>query len=694
MTTAICLSGGGAKGDFELGALRLLYDRGVRPDVLCSTSVGSVNAVKLAEGEDPARPDHGLSGLERQWESLQRNSDMYLDEPWLHDAEMDTRVRDALTGRSHGLGITGPEHGGGRWGVLDPVVDFFNDVNFVINDGGPLLKSLNVMANRARALYNLGPIRTRLSTELDRGAVAAWAAAGGRLRMATVALESGNLRYVTETGGVVERDGRPVMHPGPLGPTGEELRAAVEAIEQEISDLQADLRDAAPGEKAAIVQQIRRAQGRLREAAESFDDFAKTIPPVELTVDLSQGVIASAAIPGIFPPEPLGDECYVDGGVRELLPIQAAVDLGASLIYAVSAARMDVTPRGSFRNAKLADILARSVEDLLLNEVGTGDTQPVLTPGVAAPQVMLIAPDFEIHDVTTIDPGLVQINRDYGYMRAADVIDNVPRDTRRWALANEITATRREVWGLENLRYGHEDPTRLADGTPAPDPAQQQGIDAGKARLRQLLDERRTLGAPMPPNVDRWAGTLELHPWTGMVNDAAFVSQSVPSSLAAGASTSVSVTVRNAGTTTWTAADGYALGSQSPQDNTLWGTNRQLVPGSVAPGQEVTFTFLVTTPRAPGAPFQWRMVQESREWFGAITPVVGVTVTEPAECAVLSRQATEIQDQIAALRASLEGLDPKNVADRGEIREIRAQISALQHQLQALGARKDLLGCA
>src|SRR4051812_8211962 len=119
MTTAICLSGGGSKGDFEVGALRLLYDRGIRPDVLCSTSVGSVNAVKLAEGEDPARPERGMSGLERQWESLQRNSDMYADEPWLHAPEMDERVRDALTGRSRGLGITGPEHGGGRWGVFD-----------------------------------------------------------------------------------------------------------------------------------------------------------------------------------------------------------------------------------------------------------------------------------------------------------------------------------------------------------------------------------------------------------------------------------------------------------------------------------------------------------------------------------------------------------------------------------------------
>src|SRR5690242_15639060 len=84
MVVGFALSGGGAKGDFELGALRLLYDRGVRPDIMASTSVGSINASKLAEGEpDAAHPDRGLPGLEKLWESLQRNEDMYREEAWL-----------------------------------------------------------------------------------------------------------------------------------------------------------------------------------------------------------------------------------------------------------------------------------------------------------------------------------------------------------------------------------------------------------------------------------------------------------------------------------------------------------------------------------------------------------------------------------------------------------------------------------
>ncbi len=36
MMSAIALSGGGAKGDFQVGALRYLHDQGVRPDILAA----------------------------------------------------------------------------------------------------------------------------------------------------------------------------------------------------------------------------------------------------------------------------------------------------------------------------------------------------------------------------------------------------------------------------------------------------------------------------------------------------------------------------------------------------------------------------------------------------------------------------------------------------------------------------------
>jgi Ig-like domain from next to BRCA1 gene len=114
-------------------------------------------------------------------------------------------------------------------------------------------------------------------------------------------------------------------------------------------------------------------------------------------------------------------------------------------------------------------------------------------------------------------------------------------------------------------------------------------------------------------------------------SDAAFVSQSVTASMVTGQTYSVSVTMSNTGTTTWTPAANYRLGSQNPQDNSTWGMNRVNLASEVAPGAQATFTFTVTAPATPGTyNFQWRMVQDGVAWFGASTVNVAVTVSQPA----------------------------------------------------------------
>jgi RHS repeat-associated protein len=115
------------------------------------------------------------------------------------------------------------------------------------------------------------------------------------------------------------------------------------------------------------------------------------------------------------------------------------------------------------------------------------------------------------------------------------------------------------------------------------------------------------------------------------VNNATFVSQSVPTTMNAGQQYNVSVTMYNSGTKTWTATDQHRLGAQNPQDNKTWGFSRVNLPAtSVAPGQSATFNFTVTAPSTPGTyNFQWRMLQEWIEWFGAYAPNVAVTVAQP-----------------------------------------------------------------
>jgi hypothetical protein len=101
---------------------------------------------------------------------------------------------------------------------------------------------------------------------------------------------------------------------------------------------------------------------------------------------------------------------------------------------------------------------------------------------------------------------------------------------------------------------------------------------------------------------------------------ASVVSGSVPTGVLPGQTFTATITMKNQGTSTWTnsGANPYRLGSQSPQDNTTWGTNRVwLATSPVAPGQNATFTFNATAPVSPGTyTFAWKMVQEGVAWFG------------------------------------------------------------------------------
>lgn len=114
-------------------------------------------------------------------------------------------------------------------------------------------------------------------------------------------------------------------------------------------------------------------------------------------------------------------------------------------------------------------------------------------------------------------------------------------------------------------------------------------------------------------------------------NQAAFVSQQVPAAMYVGEPYAVSVTMRNTGNTTWAAGSVFKLGSQNPQDNMTWGFNRVVVDQPVPPGGQYTFNFGVTAPSLKGTyNFQWRMVKEGVEWFGAYTDNKAVSVKLPS----------------------------------------------------------------
>jgi YD repeat-containing protein len=132
-------------------------------------------------------------------------------------------------------------------------------------------------------------------------------------------------------------------------------------------------------------------------------------------------------------------------------------------------------------------------------------------------------------------------------------------------------------------------------------------------------------------------------------NDAAFVSQTVPTTMTPGQNYNVIVTMRNTGTSTWTPDGDYQLGSENLPDNTRWGMSRVNLNAIVPPGSDATFSFMVTAPAAGSHSFQWRMVQQNVQRFGALTTNVNVqtvnnppavTLTSPAQNATFTAPAT------------------------------------------------------
>ncbi|GIV98004.1 MAG: hypothetical protein KatS3mg057_2661 [Herpetosiphonaceae bacterium] len=100
-------------------------------------------------------------------------------------------------------------------------------------------------------------------------------------------------------------------------------------------------------------------------------------------------------------------------------------------------------------------------------------------------------------------------------------------------------------------------------------------------------------------------------------NDAEVVSHTIPAVLPPGKSIVAQITMRNTGTTTWTAAGGYQLGAWGDSDP-FTSQTRVALPGSVAPGETATFFITLTGATAGYAVSDWRMVQDGGAgWFGA-----------------------------------------------------------------------------
>ena len=400
---ALALSGGGSRAGFEIGVLRYLYDVvGIAPSIITGTSAGSVVAVVLAQSRDPREQRAALGELERLWRDMTSSSDLFEETTWLTALRtiapewLEVFQRRRRAERPAGLGGLPGFAGLGRAGtagasaslgepVEAPMWSPFRTVDALLamralGRTGRDLEHVLSAAEGAQGLFTPG----RLARQVQDPAVVdpdRVAASGVHLRIAVVGLESGELRYVTETGRLVDRDDHPV--------------------------------------------------------------------PGAATVQLADAVRASSAIPVVFPPVLLAGEHYVDGGVREVVPIEmAARHLGGTRCWAVVASATGSAPDTDFAGKNILAIASRAYTDIMWDEVLRDEVELAR----ASARVTLIQPEVNVHDSLSVDPGLTALGIDHGWMRAADVVRGADADQRR--LTVRIVTLRRDIWEAETAHVG------------------------------------------------------------------------------------------------------------------------------------------------------------------------------------------------------------------------------------------------
>ena len=105
-----------------------------------------------------------------------------------------------------------------------------------------------------------------------------------------------------------------------------------------------------------------------------------------------------------------------------------------------------------------------------------------------------------------VEPGLLRINKDYGWLRAADVLAESD-DAIRADMADAthaIVEARREAWRLEEWLWVRN----RVDGTEAGTMAL---VRERKERVRELVDRRKQLGFPVPEGCEEWWLGYETH---------------------------------------------------------------------------------------------------------------------------------------------------------------------------------------
>jgi NTE family protein len=657
MTTGFVFGGAGTRGDFQVGAARLLYDRQITPAVITGSSGGAIVALKLAEGGPGAAEE-----ADQLLRSLENAGRIYSRQPWLAElaGSADFAQQAAAWVVANGPGVAA---------AALPGLPFIASSGFIasatIAAGGAALALQSVVSQglAADGLFDAAPLRQLLSDNVDEARVAA---SGIRLRLGVAGVETAKLRFVTEAGQLVAVDA------GAAGADCAALQRDLDTARADQTRLNDELRDfvftgtGPDPDYQALIRARNDATDRVNRIVRAQE---RAGCPADARINLISAALASGAMPGYFPPVQLGGELYVDGGLRSLLPIRAAIEAGATTIYAIYP-KPDLTRETIQGQARMAQYLARAI-DLMLEEIRMLETARARQTA----QVTLIqpSPGLMIHGDLVVEPGRSTISIGYGYMCASDVVDgaSLPAEERATlrTLSDLITRSRLACWHLEQFIFGTQTqspgiidapdaaPARLNAG----DPTFLSVIRLRKWMIGHLVAVRQAAGGAVPGDADTWSRGWEAHDWqppTASPWEGFSTSSTAVPAVDFDTYTNVGVAAREA-----SSGDVYVI-----QGNRRYTVPAGSVTSAVYPVEDGCLSFL--------------------ELAGALPPPAPPP-NDP--CAELRADDQEQLVLLSRLNQELNALDPQ--LDQIERREIQAAIREVDAERARLHQRAIQLGC-
>ncbi|MCC5953900.1 MAG: patatin-like phospholipase family protein [Acidimicrobiia bacterium] len=450
-TTAFTLAGGGTKGAFEVGAIdHLVRHRGLAPSVITAASAGSIIGTVLAQGRTP---DEFAALAEQLRADLLAMSDVDMvfgRQPWLTDLA-DTPFGaqvEALIARRPALPAS-----------ADPTVAAALDV-----------ATADRSHHRHRGLHALGAVVTHA------GALhhASRDLPGHATSILTLDPLGQALRGGTDSG-IAPIDPQLVARPGL------ELRLAVTAL------------------RSGVTRYVT-GTGTVVEADARTPCTTHPAP-----VDLVEAVLTSSSAPIAFPPRQWDDEPYNDGGIAQNVPVDAAAALGVDQVVAVLAMPLHVEDPTDFVTSSLLTVNLRTSMIMFLAQ----QRASLATPRADGVAVRAVVPTVDVVGAFEVNPGLLRIDMDYGWLRAEETMADLDDGDRAAAMAATDTAitARDHAWHLEQAAW---------DG--GLEGAERQAVLDAARRCKEAVGEavarRAALGLTTPPGADAWATGWESHEGT------------------------------------------------------------------------------------------------------------------------------------------------------------------------------------